>query len=198
MAVGISLWASRHLNRLPLMTTRTGPLHVLSRLLRFCLFAGCVAAVVVASLSMIAPLNASGSTRTTASPVSSESAAAFLAQTVRELFEGQYDRAWEGLYPDQQRIAPLDRYVACTEQGAALIGELKSITLIDSYRAPAQRIPGTTKVASSTAVTFRIRSTVLGHLRSETDTFHAYRLNGHWRWTLEQASVAAYRAHHCP
>ena len=42
-----------------------------------------------------------------------EPASAYMPTIVKEKFAGEYDRAWQSLYPAHQRVATLDAYVAC-------------------------------------------------------------------------------------
>jgi hypothetical protein len=129
-------------------------------------------------------------------PKPTEAGATFLTTVVRELFLGQYDRMWETLYPAQKKLAPIDRFISCYEKDAALIGQLKRLTVLDAYLAPRQKVPGTLVSARPVAVTFKIERSGLGP-STETDTFHAFRVAGTWRWTLPADSIAAFKGGHC-
>lgn len=146
----------------------------------------------VAVAALIAALAVCGSAAAKPSPAS------FIQQTVREAFSGQFDREWQTLHPAQQKIVTLDRYVTCSEN--AELGELNKVDVVDDYAAPRQSVPGTSLRATSRAITVKLTFTASAVLKPQTGTFtfHAYWVDGGWRWALQQSAIAVYKHGRCP
>lgn len=125
------------------------------------------------------------------------SAGDFLKATYVQELNGQYGRAWDTLYPAQQRFVNRDRFIDCMQQ-ANVDATLKGFKVLDVYH---ERIgiPGTSLHVMSTAVTYRL--TVAGpdgKQESGNSTSHAILVDGRWRWPMESQKAVAFKAGRCP
>jgi hypothetical protein len=121
----------------------------------------------------------------------------FLRGVVVDVAHNDYARAWLGLYPPHQSVAPLAEYVAC-ELRSPIPGRLDAVVVLRSVRASFP-VAGRTTPIRGAAVTFRIRlsepslSTSV-RLRA---TFHAVLVSGRWTWILPADRYAMYRDDAC-
>lgn len=111
---------------------------------------------------------------------------------LENIYQGRYDRAWAALHPAHQQIAPLRRFVRCSQE-VATTGDLESIEVLDVFEDDAV-IPGIAE-GDTRAVRLRVTS-----FEGDSDTFvnHAVKVGDRWRWVLNPKSVRAYRENRCP
>ena len=122
---------------------------------------------------------------------SGESAAAkFEKQRYQELANAQYDQAWETLHPAQQAVVSKDAFVAC---GQKTTPDASTKIEVKSEKDEQLDVPqiGPSSV-HSVAVTLRFGD----KLRTPTDNL--IKVDGKWRWTLNQATIDAFKAGGCP
>ena len=116
----------------------------------------------------------------------------FALNVVRLITHNQYERAWADLHPDDQRVAPLQRYVTCES------------------RTPVIAIPVDTKVVSVNDESVGLGN---GHFEKSkavdvsmdfeggfnvVHTVHLVAKGGHWKWILPGWRFREYRADRCP
>lgn len=121
------------------------------------------------------------------------SASDAVTDRVRALSESRYDDVWETLHPSQQAIVTREKFVEC-----GLAGEQRTSPAIDEIkvldeRGEEQEIPevGTVDVR---VVTVQTRS---GENTRRID-FSVLKVDGTWRWFLNQRSIDAFRTEACP
>lgn len=136
-----------------------------------------------------------GAQHTTARP--NGNATAFLRNVVMLIARNDYAVAWQTLHPAQQLVAPLAEYVSCESQ-SPIPGRLDWIKVL---RVRNERIvvPGTSDLATTVAVTFRLRISdpTLGASVRVTHTVHAVPVDGRWRWMLPAHRYEMYRTDAC-
>ena len=135
-----------------------------------------------------------GATATT--PLDEEAAGEMLKAVMTYLSDGQTGRAYDLMHPAQQAIVPKALYMKCAGDDLAGI-EISDIKVKETFTEKVD-VPGTdlTNVDSVAAtITFKGQQ---GNLDPEeaTETFHAFLVDGQWRWTLSDA--AAYAGGECP
>ena len=113
-------------------------------------------------------------------------------ELLENVYGGSYSVAWRDLHPAHQRVAPRERFVACSQQVAPK-SELESIEVLDVFDDDAV-IPA---VAGGERKAVRLRVTSFD---GETDTFvnHAVKVGDRWRWVLNDRAYRAYRRSRCP
>jgi hypothetical protein len=124
-------------------------------------------------------------------------AGAAYARQVGYLLNGQYDRLYNELAPQQRRHVSRSRFVACYEAGAPQGATLEKWKQFDTLRVRAL-IPGTKTVAWLTVVTLRLRYRMNGQVGEVTQTGRMLLEHGRWRWVFPASSMAAFRRHACP
>jgi hypothetical protein len=117
-----------------------------------------------------------------------------LKELVRYQSLGQFGRAWDLLHPAHQRIAPRSFYDGCLRDTATPPGGELEVTVIEVYDDPID-IPAIPEKTSK-AVTYRIR--LKGTDQTQTETSHAVKVDGEWRWVLAPQDVPYYRRGECP
>ncbi len=117
-----------------------------------------------------------------------QSAAAFMHRLTIEFSRGQAERLWSELAPSEQAVVPRDRYLTCQRNGGF---RLRSFKVLEQYDEP---ITVLSHRVDATAVSVQVTSDD----GITTATMHAIRSSGGWRWVLQPADLAAYRAGRCP
>jgi hypothetical protein len=104
--------------------------------------------------------------------------------------DGQYGRAYALLHPSHQALITRGRYEDCERQ--ALIPQITRVETVKTYTDPLDvlGIPQHT----SEAVTVRL-TTAAGPV---TQTNHAVKVAGQWRWIFSSAAVRAIKRGGCP
>jgi hypothetical protein len=117
-----------------------------------------------------------------------ESATAFVKRTTTEFSRGQSSRLWSDLAPAEQAVVPRARFLACRRNTGFRLRSFKVLEQFDeSFTMLSRSVPSTAvsvQVTSDDGVT--------------TATVHAIHVDGRWRWVLQPADLAAYRAGRCP
>lgn len=134
-----------------------------------------------------------GSAPTTTTTVASETAGDYVTRLLDLASKGQFDREWTTLHPAQQAFVPQTKFVECGSQAGV---ELTKATVVETYETKTA-IPGTTLVDQpATAVTVKVEGSFNGRRFNDTETFHAYLVDGSWRWSLSDPQ--AYKENRCP
>lgn len=113
-------------------------------------------------------------------------------QWIDMLQKGQGGRLYEMLHPAQQEIIPRDQFITC-ERG--LDFQIENIEIDETYP-ESVTIPGTNVEAESTAVTFTIQVKAGEGTRENTQTLHAFNVDGEWRMVM--SDPAPYANGQCP
>jgi hypothetical protein len=123
--------------------------------------------------------------------------ARFLRGVVSDIVRNDYAHAWLSLYPAQQRVAPVEEYVAC-ESKSPVPGRLESVEVVRSVRARVA-VAGASHPLRGFAVTFFIRlvEPSLDLTNEFTTTVHAVPAGARWAWILPRARYLMYAAHAC-
>jgi hypothetical protein len=117
-----------------------------------------------------------------------ESEAGALARQQVELAgEGRAEERWQLLHPAHQEVAPLDRFVQCS-QGIDITGVRVSLEYTETRHV--ERI-GTVEVRAA------VISARIGN-QSITEPIYLVRHDGDWRWTLNPGAVDAFERGACP
>ncbi len=117
-----------------------------------------------------------------------ESATVFIKRVTTEFSRGQSGRLWQDLAPAEQAVVARDRYIACQRNGGF---RLRSFKVLDTYE---EEYSILSRQVPSTAVSVQ----VVSDDGVTTATMHAIRAGGRWRWVMQPADLAAYRAGRCP
>ncbi|HEX3055968.1 MAG TPA: hypothetical protein VHP82_07505 [Gaiellaceae bacterium] len=156
------------------------------------------AAIGLAALWMLATVGIAGAhaaPRTTASPAL-RTAGPFMLDDIRIKVEGNWDLAWQTLYPAHKVVARRSVYVAC-ETSTPWPAPVESVALVGVHRA-SFRVPGG-GVVDGAAVAVRIA--VKWYRERDpltfTHVFHVVPVNGHWTWLLSPQRYALYRHDGC-
>jgi len=139
-----------------------------------------ISAAVAAALLLLAGCGGSSSR--------GESAGAFVKRITTEFSRGQAGRLWDELVPAEQQLVPRTRYVACQANRGF---RLRSFKVLEEY---GDDVSVAAKTRAATAVSVQVTSDD----GVTTATVHALRVDGRWRWMLQPAQLAAYRAGRCP
>jgi hypothetical protein len=128
-----------------------------------------------------------------------EAAGKYMTSIVKEKLAGEYELAWESLYPPHQRVASLEAYVACEglTPPAGTLTAFKVLRVFDERIA----VAGAKRKLMTRAV--RVRVAVASplytlHPVTITQTFHAIAVRGQWKWILSTDQYAYYSAGSCP
>jgi hypothetical protein len=112
--------------------------------------------------------------------------AEFAKRLVTQVADGQSGPAYDELLLQQQAAVSKATYENCRDQQAGAFPQITGIKVVTTYPEDAP-VPGAGDLAS-TAVTLKI--TVEGGT-SETQTMHAFAVEGSWRWSLDQPTFSA-------
>lgn len=157
--------------------------------------------LVVTALALLAVGCSSGSTsttRTTSVPQSLGSAGSttttlaaprekpedFIKRHITEEANGQWGLAYADLLPQQQAVITKATFINCGNKTS--IPQLVSISVVKVYTENTPT-PGAGD-QDSTAVTVKITFQKIG---AETQTIHAYNVNGAWRASVDQPTLDA-------
>ena len=122
----------------------------------------------------------------------------FLLTEIKEMVRGEWARAWQGLYPLHQRIAPLEVFVRC-ESAAPFPAPLDSMHVV-RVRAAAVHVAGLSRALRGAAVSVAIKlqwgygprdPITFGHI------FHLVPAHGGWTWILSAGRYRFYRSGGC-
>lgn len=135
------------------------------------------------------PTGAMASTTTTI-PVPKEKAEDFAKRHLMEEAQGQWGLAYADLIPQQQATITRDTFIKCGEK--VTIPQVTNIAIVKVYP-ESTPTPGAGDL-DSTATTIKV--TIQGG-QSETQTVHAYNVNGSWRAAIDQANFDAQSKGQC-
>ena len=143
---------------------------------------------------------------TTSRPVSSEtrpglshaSAERFFLETVEDKLRGDWDRAWESLYPLHQRIATRNAFVRC-EARTPFSAPLQALHVVD-VRDANVRVAGRPRPVPGVAVHVVVELRWYGPRDPIVfrHTFHLVAVHGRWAWLLSPSRYRLYERHACP
>jgi hypothetical protein len=138
---------------------------------------------VLAALGAVAALAAGcgGSSK----KATKEPANVFLERVLRQELAGRYDDAWETMSPAQQRLVPKDLFVRC--QAGSPRAAVVRVKTLEVRKEP-----------HSTAVRLGVIIEIGGQQTPVIHTFHAVKIDGEWRWLLDQSQVDALAKGRCP
>lgn len=119
------------------------------------------------------------------------------AETVKDLVmessSSNYAEAWERLHPAQQPVVPKDLFVRCgVESEAKRDPKVDNVEILESEKVT-KDIPWVGEV-EATEVKFRMTQ---GDTSREA-FYDMVEVDGDWRWTLSDRSLAAFEAGTCP
>ncbi len=124
-----------------------------------------------------APTAATAPTAT--APTAPTAAGEAFKQFSTYITDGQYQRAYAVVHPEQQKLFTAEQYEACLEAREAGSVEITSISIKETF--PERfTITGTSIQVDSTAITAEL-DTNQGTL---TDTAHAVNVDGQWRFIV--------------
>jgi hypothetical protein len=129
-------------------------------------------------------------------PVDSLAAGVYMSALVRKIANGEYDEAWQSLYPPHQRVARRDAYVTCESRDhiPSRVAEIRVLKVVDEE----VEVAGESRTEHGAAITMRLRVGEGDFTDSVVDVFHAVAVDGGWAWILPEARYEAYRAGRCP
>jgi hypothetical protein len=117
----------------------------------------------------------------------------FAVQVVHLIVTNQYARVWTDLHPDDQKVAPLEEYVAC-ETRSPVLAQPTSVKVAGVGDESVGL--GNGRFISSKAVRVRIVFPGQGHVL--VHTVHVVASKGRWKWILPSWRFRDYRADRCP
>lgn len=125
-------------------------------------------------------------------PLSNASAARFFLAEVADKVHGDWEQAWESLYPAHQRVAPRAVFVPC-EQALPFAAPLESLRIV-RVRAAAVRVPGAARPIPGVAVTAAVELRWFGPRDPIVfrHAFHLVPVDGRWTWLLSPARYRLY------
>lgn len=128
----------------------------------------------------------------------SEDPGAFITRIIERRARGQHARVWEDMHPAHKSVVPRSLYVRC-EDADEFGAELVDVKVLEVYDEP-DEIPGQSGEVMSKAVTVEISANVplLEGTQKDTDTAHAYPVDGEWKWVLTDEDWQAYSKGDCP
>jgi hypothetical protein len=118
---------------------------------------------------------------------------AFAIKVVNLIVTNQYSRVWTDLHPDDQRVAPLQEYVAC-ETRSPVLTQPTSVKVAGVSDESVGLGNGT--FVPSKAV--RIRMVFPGQAHVLVHTVHVVASKGRWKWILPSWRFRDYQADRCP
>ena len=144
----------------------------------------------LATAAVLALCALAASTGSAAGPAGSRaalspaSAARFFLAEVQAKLAGDWERAWRGLYPPHQRVAPRAVFVRC-EQATPFAAPLESLHVV-RVRAAAVRVPGSARPVPGVAVVAAVELRWFGPRDPIVflHTFHLVPVDGRWTWLL--------------
>ena len=120
-----------------------------------------------------------------------ESSAAKFAKHRNELVaKGQYAEAWQSLHPAQQVVVTQDAFVQCGQQATP---DPSTKVEIKSERDEQIFVP---EVGPSDVHSVALYLRIGDQLRTPTDNL--IKVDGKWRWTMNQPTIDAFKAGTCP
>jgi hypothetical protein len=116
----------------------------------------------------------------------------FAVGVVKLIVGNHYTRAWQDLHSADQKVAPLDEYVACESRSPVLTAPkaMKVVKVTDESVGL-----GNGRFVPSKAVGVRM---VFPGQNVLTHTVHVVAEGGHWKWILPSWRFRDYRAQKCP
>lgn len=122
---------------------------------------------------------------------------AFVAQVYQWALNGEGDRLYNALVPQQRRLVKRDVMDTCASHIAAK--QTSAVTImswktLDSLPVKVT-IPGTTVRVKTLAVTVRLKAS---DGSSGVDTAHVVATSTGWEWMIDAPTLAKYRAGRCP
>lgn len=142
----------------------------------------------LAALLAVAVAAGCGSTRS----APRDDPGAFAVKVVGLIVRNQYPKAWGDLHPEDQKVAPLDEYVACETQSPILLLPT-SVTVVGvNDRAVAL---GDGRTLPSKAI--RLVIVFPGEKHVLVRTVHVVAAGRRWTWVLPPARFRDYRADRC-
>lgn len=118
------------------------------------------------------------------------SADAVVKGLYQHISAGQYGPAYDSLHPSHQALISRGRYEDCMRQ--AIVPQITSVQTVKTYKDPLD-VTGIPQHTSE-AVTVKL-TTPAGPL---TQTAHAVKVAGQWRWILSSAAVRSVKQGGCP
>lgn len=118
-----------------------------------------------------------------------------MARLLQYVSDGQYGREWDELHPLQQAFVPKALFVRCAAERLAGI-DVTDIKVKETFLERTD-VPGTDVMdAQSVAVTIAYVAQAGERKEPSTDTFHAYYVDGRWRWAVNDD--VPYKNGECP
>lgn len=118
-----------------------------------------------------------------------ESASQALVRHLTFVSKGQYGPEWDELHPAQQAVVPRDKYMQCASEHVFPITDIKATEEYDDTIT----VPEAGSVVSrAVTVSYKLKD------QTQSQTFHEVKVDGKWRWVLDQKSIDAYKAGTCP
>lgn len=118
-----------------------------------------------------------------------QSASSFAVQELNQAAKGQNGKRWDDLHPTLQQVVSKDKYIQCQQDASVPISDVKAT---DEYAEPTDA-PGVGPV-DTTAVTLEYK---VGDTKDHI-TVHVLKVDGAWKWLLDQDSYDAFSAGKCP
>jgi hypothetical protein len=150
--------------------------------------------LIAVAIAGLAPDKAATGTRP---QLSHASAARFLLSTIEEKVDGDWNSAWQSLYPLHQRIAPREAFVRCETQ-TPFPAPLESLHVV-GVRAAAVRVPGLRHTVEGVAITVTVALRWYGPRDPIVfrHTFHLVPVRGGWTWLLSPSRYRLYERGGC-
>jgi hypothetical protein len=146
------------------------------------------------AVALAAVLAACGGSSTSSKP--HDQAVAAMKTFVMQTNNRQWGPQWDALVSEQRPFVTRDRYISCKGKADTGVGVSydKTITTFDET----VNIPGTDVSKPSVAVTAQITISQGSAKQTQNLTAHWFDEAGAWRWSLDDESITAYKAGHCP
>jgi hypothetical protein len=141
-------------------------------------------------LALVALLAACGGHK---SSTPSDEPGAFAINVVKLITGNSYSRAWQDMHSTDQKVAPLEEYVACESRSPVLTAPT-SVKVVGVTEESVGL--GNGSFVESTAV--HVRMAFPGAENVLTHTVHLVAEDGHWKWILPSWRFRDYRADKCP
>jgi hypothetical protein len=141
-----------------------------------------------------------GVQQASAGEAQASSAGTFIRTVLHLRTSRQYARLYSSLHPAQQEFVGRAMFIDCENQRDEALGlalKLTGFNVVKTYQEKIL-IPGTQQTAQSTAVKYkyRVRAGDQGVV-TITDSSHAVRVNGLWKWLLTAKDAYAYKVGRC-
>ena len=159
-----------------------------------------IAAVVMLSAAPgAAALSFPGTAESDRGNLPTEPAGTYMTTIVRQKLAGEYDLAWQSLYPLHQQVATLETYVGC-ESLVSRPGTLVAVKVMRVFNERI-RVAGEPRNRKTRAVRVRVAVAAPAFPLFPViivETFHAIAVDGQWAWILSRDQYAYYSAGTCP